>query len=639
MRRAFDLYDEFRIDHFRGLAGYWAIAADSKTAMVGKWKMGPREELFNAVKNAVGKIDIIAEDLGVITGDVVKLRKAIGAPGMAVLQFAFGGGPSNPYLLHNHEVDQVVYSGTHDNDTTLGWWQRASEEEKATVRRYFDIADESDVSWVIMKAAISSVARTAIFPMQDIMGLDNSARMNTPATQTTSPHALSTEEAVYGALILEAVITLGLVYIVYATAADPRSQGNLGIVAPLAIGLIVAANVLFAGAFDGGLMNPARLFGPTLVAWDFNNHWVYWVGPLLGGALAGIVYEAIHDGPRVVSPAPACVCRRILTLSLSECGRYLLETLTMHGLAILNGLERFPLSGSFTCYPHRHGASTVDYVMTSPSVISSIQDLKVESRPVGIAVDHALLTFSVSCQYSAIQGHQRTAHTKYTFTPETDPVYVEEIYNRMRAAEPVYTVEEITFMLTEILHGAAKEAFQHTQSGHKRKTGNMPQNSWYDEECREVRAQIKRELTLGNITYKQSRVALWRIVRRKKRAFLTWLEHELYQLFLSRDSSEAWRFFHEQSPPPVITSPDEWGQYAASLYTVSGQPPLPEPIEPCPTTSTFFTTEMVKKAIDKMKTNRAYDHDAVWMSDALGIVDVRCIGNCAQLSEFNSGMV
>ena len=146
----------------------------------------------------------------------------------------------------------------------------------------------------------------------------------------------------------------------------------------------------------------------------------------------------------------------------------------------------------------------------------------------------------------------------------------------MRAAEPVYTVEEITFLLTEILHGAAKKAFQHTQPGHKRKTGNMPQNSWYDEECREVRAQIKRELALGNITYKQSRVALRRIVRRKKRAFLTWLEHELYQLFLSRDSSEAWRFFHEQSPPPVITSPDAWGQYAASLYTISGQPPLPE---------------------------------------------------------------
>lgn len=184
MQRAFDLYDEFRIDHFRGLAGYWAISADSKTAMVGTWKMGPREELFDAVKRAVGKIDIIAEDLGVITGDVVQLRKAIGAPGMAVLQFAFGGGASNPYLLHNHEVDQAVYPGTHDNDTTLGWWQRITKEERAMVREYFHVENEDDISWIFIRAAMSSVARTAIICMQDVLGLDNSARMNTPATQS-----------------------------------------------------------------------------------------------------------------------------------------------------------------------------------------------------------------------------------------------------------------------------------------------------------------------------------------------------------------------------------------------------------------------------------------------------------------------
>eukprot|EP00250_Pteridium_aquilinum_P004080 c14317_g1_i1 orf=475-1230(-) len=110
---------------------------------------------------------------------------------------------------------------------------------------------------------------------------------------TTSPHALSTGEPVWGALILEIVITFGLVYTVYATAVDSRSTGNVGILAPLAIGLIVAANILFAGAFDGGSMNPARSFGPALVAWDFTNHWVYWVGPLIGGLLAGIVYEVL----------------------------------------------------------------------------------------------------------------------------------------------------------------------------------------------------------------------------------------------------------------------------------------------------------------------------------------------------------
>ncbi|KAH7443910.1 hypothetical protein KP509_02G055300 [Ceratopteris richardii] len=110
---------------------------------------------------------------------------------------------------------------------------------------------------------------------------------------TTSPHALSSGEPVWGALVLEIVITFGLVYTVYATAVDPRSKGNVGILAPLAIGLIVAANILFAGAFDGGSMNPARSFGPALVALDFTDHWVYWVGPLLGGLIAGAVYEVL----------------------------------------------------------------------------------------------------------------------------------------------------------------------------------------------------------------------------------------------------------------------------------------------------------------------------------------------------------
>ena len=115
--------------------------------------------------------------------------------------------------------------------------------------------------------------------------------------QTTSPHALSTDEGVAAAVVLEIVITFGLVYTVYATAVDPRGKGGVSILAPLAIGLIVAANILFAGAFDGGSMNPARSFGPALVAWDFTNHWIYWVGPLIGAALAAIVYQYILSPP------------------------------------------------------------------------------------------------------------------------------------------------------------------------------------------------------------------------------------------------------------------------------------------------------------------------------------------------------
>ncbi|KAK9130035.1 hypothetical protein Sjap_010522 [Stephania japonica] len=183
IKRAYNLYDEFRIDHFRGFAGFWAVPSDSKIAMYGRWKAGPRKALFDAIFQSVGKIKIIAEDLGVITEDVVQLRKAIGAPGMAVLQFAFGGGSDNPHLPHNHEQDQVVYTGTHDNDTVRGWWENLKGEEKDCVMKYLPMTEEDDISWKMIQVVASSVSRTAIIPMQDILGLGNSARMNIPATQ------------------------------------------------------------------------------------------------------------------------------------------------------------------------------------------------------------------------------------------------------------------------------------------------------------------------------------------------------------------------------------------------------------------------------------------------------------------------
>ncbi|KAK3001821.1 hypothetical protein RJ639_021805 [Escallonia herrerae] len=145
--------------------------------------VGPGESLFDAIFSAVGNINIIAEDLGVITEDVVQLRKSIGAPGMAVLQFGFGSDARNPHLPHNHERNQVVYTGTHDNDTIRGWWQVLQQEEKSNVLRYLSISKEDDISWALIGAALASVARTSIIPMQDILGLGSSARMNIPATQ------------------------------------------------------------------------------------------------------------------------------------------------------------------------------------------------------------------------------------------------------------------------------------------------------------------------------------------------------------------------------------------------------------------------------------------------------------------------
>lgn len=183
IRRAQNLFDEFRIDHFRGFAGYWAVPSEAKIAMLGKWKVGPGMSLFDAIFRAVGRINIIAEDLGVITEDVVQLRRSIGAPGMAVLQFGFGGDANNPHLPHNHERNQVVYTGTHDNDTIEGWWEALNQVEKSNALNYLSLKEEDDISWALIQRVLASVAQTAIIPMQDVLGLGSSARMNIPATQ------------------------------------------------------------------------------------------------------------------------------------------------------------------------------------------------------------------------------------------------------------------------------------------------------------------------------------------------------------------------------------------------------------------------------------------------------------------------
>lgn len=182
LKRAFELYDETRIDHFRGFAGYWSVDAEEETAMVGKWLAGPGADLFNALEASLGRTKIMAEDLGVITPDVVELREAIGAPGMVVLQFGFDGNPQNPHLPHNHYENCFVYPGTHDNDTTNGWYENVGEEEREFIERYLGYLDGGDVAWTFIKAAMSSVARTAIFTMQDVLSLDNSGRMNLPGT-------------------------------------------------------------------------------------------------------------------------------------------------------------------------------------------------------------------------------------------------------------------------------------------------------------------------------------------------------------------------------------------------------------------------------------------------------------------------
>ena len=183
IRRSFELVDIVRIDHFRGFAGYWEIPASEPTAVKGRWVPGPGEPLFKAIAKALGPMPIIAEDLGVITPDVDALRKKFGFPGMRILQFAFAGDATDRFLPHNYEPDTVVYTGTHDNDTTAGWWATATDKERHFARGYL-ATDGHDMPWTLIRAAMASVADTAVHPMQDVLALPTESRMNYPGQES-----------------------------------------------------------------------------------------------------------------------------------------------------------------------------------------------------------------------------------------------------------------------------------------------------------------------------------------------------------------------------------------------------------------------------------------------------------------------
>ncbi|MFW5793448.1 MAG: 4-alpha-glucanotransferase [Bacteroidota bacterium] len=175
----FKLYDILRIDHFRGLAAYWAVPFGNETAEHGKWVKAPGEEMLEAVHKDLGDLQIIAENLGVITPDVEELREKFNLPGMKILQFAFDSGEENDFIPHTYDKSCVVYTGTHDNDTTLGRFKASTEEEKKYMRDYFRI-DEKDPAWSFIRLAWSTVAEIAIAPLQDVLRLDTEARMNFP---------------------------------------------------------------------------------------------------------------------------------------------------------------------------------------------------------------------------------------------------------------------------------------------------------------------------------------------------------------------------------------------------------------------------------------------------------------------------
>jgi 4-alpha-glucanotransferase len=185
-RMAFTQVDVVRIDHFRGFYNYWEVPAGEDTAIEGRWLYGPGAGLFHAVTHALGKVAIIAEDLGDFDAEsragVDALQNEFGYPGMKVLQFAFGGGPGDPFLPHNFTRDFVAYTGTHDNDTVIGWYQVTSTEGERDYARKYLAVDGSDIAWDLIRLAWSSVANTAITTAQDLLSLGHEARMNLPST-------------------------------------------------------------------------------------------------------------------------------------------------------------------------------------------------------------------------------------------------------------------------------------------------------------------------------------------------------------------------------------------------------------------------------------------------------------------------
>jgi len=191
MRAALGLFDMVRMDHFRGFQAFWEVPASETTAIRGQWVKGPGAELFRSLVAALGRLPLVAENLGVITPEVEAIREEFGFPGMAILQFAFGKDPQGPsFRPHNYPRNLVAYTGTHDNDTVMGWWQSAGgdstrtpqdvETEKAQARAYL-ATDGREMNWTMIRALMASVADTVLFPAQDVLGLGSVARMNIPS--------------------------------------------------------------------------------------------------------------------------------------------------------------------------------------------------------------------------------------------------------------------------------------------------------------------------------------------------------------------------------------------------------------------------------------------------------------------------
>lgn len=214
-RATLQYVDIVRVDHFRGFEAYWQVPAGEETAINGEWIKGPDAEFFESLREQLGSLPIMAEDLGIITPEVEELRDRFQFPGMRILQFAFGEDPKNPYLPHHYINNCVVYTGTHDNDTTLGWWAGASPGEKQFVADYLGYASAEEIqqiNWELIRLALASVGDLAIIPLQDVLSLDSHARMNDPSVSAGNWRWRYTDSAVLSQEVSDRLLHLTHLY-------------------------------------------------------------------------------------------------------------------------------------------------------------------------------------------------------------------------------------------------------------------------------------------------------------------------------------------------------------------------------------------------------------------------------------------
>ena len=291
-------------------------------------------------------------------------------------------------------------------------------------------------------------------------------------------------------------------------------------------------------------------------------------------------------------------------------GRHLLRLGSQHRLVIYNGMAQWPASGGLTCMPHGvadGGGSTVDYILGSKEAAHLLTSFTIPPIPIG--ADHTYLTFSLTADTISHTPTTRIPHTTIHFTHEVAHIYSAEVEKGLLLLLPTTPLSILTSHITSVLHTSAISSFPHTtHTGHTPPPGTMPQNRWYDDECRELYRRLRAQRALGEITEREARRQMKTLTRRKRRAFEETQELELYRLFMSMDSATAWRTLREPRPSTPIEDPQTWHDYAERLYDIPGQPPIPHPPEARPMSSSFFTAEMVERAIRLLQHRRSADH-------------------------------